>query len=122
MSIFIAIVFMSVIMPIRFKFDGEKARYANIIVMGAILAVAFGASKLIDYIPGHITESAEKFFAALEDNGIVVLSAVIAVQLFCSRISAAAVLWRRKNSEAALLNQIFISRPLESNGAVIKQE
>ena len=27
---------------------GEKARYANIIVMGAILAVAFGASKLID--------------------------------------------------------------------------
>lgn len=72
------------------KLELDVKLYANIIVMGAILAVAFGASKLIDYIPGHITESAEKFFAALEDNGIVVLSAVIAVaalllSYICSR-------------------------------------
>ena len=77
-------------MPIRFKFDGEKARYANIIVMGAILAVAFGASKIIDYIPEHITEIAGKFFAVLGDNGIAALSAVIAVaalliSYICSR-------------------------------------
>lgn len=90
MSIFIAVVFMSVIMPIRFKFDGEKARYANIIVMGAILVVAFGASKFIDYIPEHITESAGEFFANLGDSGIVALSAVIAaaalaVSYMCSR-------------------------------------
>ena len=90
MSIFIAVVFMSVIMPVRFKFDGEKARYANVIVMGAILAVAFGASKLIDYIPEHITESVGKFFAALGDNGLVALSAVIAIaalviSYICSR-------------------------------------
>lgn len=90
MSVCIAAVFMSVIMPIRFKFDGEKARYANIIAMGVILAVAFGASKLIEYVPDQITESAGKFFAALGDNGIAALSAVIAaaallISYICSR-------------------------------------
>lgn len=46
--------------------------------MGVILAVAFGASKLIEYVPDQITESVGKFFAALGDNGIAALSAVIA--------------------------------------------
>ena len=59
-------------------------------MIGVILAVAFGASKLIEYVPEHITESAGKFFAALGDNGIVALSAVIAVaalliSYICSR-------------------------------------
>ena len=90
MYICIAWVFMSITMPLRLKFDSEKARYANIIVVGVILAAAFGTSKLIEYVPDHITESAGKFFAALGDNGIVALSAVIAVaalliSYICSR-------------------------------------
>ena len=90
MYICIAWVFMSITMPLRLKFDSEKARYANIIVVGVILAAAFGTSKLIEYVPDHITESVGKFFAALGDNGIVALSAVIAVaalliSYICSR-------------------------------------
>ena len=76
MHICIAWVFMSITMPLRLKFDSEKARYANIIV--------------IEYVPEHITESAGKFFAALGNNGIVALSSVIAVaalliSYICSR-------------------------------------
>ena len=75
----------------------RSAKYANIITMGVIFAAAFGASKLIEYVPERITESAGKFFTALGDNGIVALSAVIAaVALMISYICSCRIMARKE--------------------------
>ena len=71
MYICIAWVFMSIMMPLRLRFDSEKARYANIIMFALIAAVAY-------------------VFNTLGNNGILALCAGIAVaalliSYICSR-------------------------------------
>ncbi len=74
----IAWVFMSIMMPLRFKFDSEKARYANIIMFALIAAVAYGISRLSQYAPENILRNVSGFFNSLGNNGILALCAVAA--------------------------------------------
>lgn len=90
MYICIAWVFMSIMMPLRFRFDSEKARYANIIMFALIAAVAYGVSKISQYVPENILRNVSDFFNTLGNNGILALCAGIAVaalliSYICSR-------------------------------------
>ena len=62
MYICIAWVFMSIMMPLRLRFDSEKARYANIIMFALIAAVAYGVSKISQYVPVNILRNVSAFF------------------------------------------------------------
>ena len=90
MYICIAWVFMSIMMPLRLRFDSEKARYANIIMFALIAAVAYGVSKISQYVPENILRNVSAFFNTLGNNGILALCAGIAVvalliSYICSR-------------------------------------
>lgn len=90
MYICIAWVFMSIMMPLRLRFDSEKARYANIIMFALIAAVAYGVSKISQYVPENILRNVSDFFNTLGNNGILALCAGIAVaalliSYICSR-------------------------------------
>ncbi len=90
MYICIAWVFMSIMMPLRLRFDSEKARYANIIMFALIAAVAYGVSKISQYAPENILRNVSAFFNTLGNNGILALCAGIAVaalliSYICSR-------------------------------------
>lgn len=90
MYICIAWVFMSIMMPLRLRFDSEKARYANIIMFALIAAVAYGVSKISQYVPENIIRNVSAFFNTLGNNGILALCAGIAVaalliSYICSR-------------------------------------
>ena len=90
MYICIAWVFMSIMMPLRFRFDSEKARYANSIMFALIAAVAYGVSKISQYVPENILRNVSDFFNTLGNNGILALCAGIAVaalliSYICSR-------------------------------------
>lgn len=88
--IFTAWIFVSVMLPIRLKFDAEKARYANLIMIGGVFIVAFLASSAIDYLPSKIVESGKDWFFGLSTAGILGLFAgitavVVAVSYVCSQ-------------------------------------
>ena len=90
MYVCIAWVFMSIMMPLRLRFDSEKARYANIIMFALIAAVAYGVSKISQYVPENILRNVSAFFNTLGNNGILALCAGIAVtalliSYICSR-------------------------------------
>ena len=90
MYICIAWVFMSIMMPLRLRFDSEKARYANIIMFALIAAVAYGVSKISQYVPENILRNVSAFFNTLGNKGILALCAGIAVaalliSYICSR-------------------------------------
>ena len=90
MCICIAWVLMSIMMPLRFKFDSEKARYANIFMFALIAAVAYGVSRISQYVPDNILRNVSAFFNTLGNNGILALCAGIAVaalliSYICSR-------------------------------------
>ena len=76
MYICIAWVFMSIMMPLRLRFDSEKARYANIIMFALIAAVAYGVSRISQYVPDNILRNVSAFFNTLGNNGILALCAV----------------------------------------------
>lgn len=79
MYICIAWMLMSIMTPLRFKFDSEKARYANIIMFAFIAAAAYGVSRVSQYVPENILGKISGFFSTLGDNGILALCAGIAV-------------------------------------------
>lgn len=88
--IFTAWIFVSVMLPIRLKFDAEKARYANLIMIGGVFIVAFLASSAIDYLPSKVVESGKDWFFGLSAAGILGLFAgitavVVAVSYVCSQ-------------------------------------
>ena len=90
MYICIAWMFMSIMMPLRLRFDSEKARYANIIMFALIAAVAYGVSRISQYVPEDILRNVSAFFNTLGNNGILALCAGIAVtalliSYICSR-------------------------------------
>ena len=79
MYICIAWVFMSIMTPLRLRFDSEKARYANIFMFALIAAAAYGVSRISQYVPENILGKISGFFSTLGDNGILALCAGIAV-------------------------------------------
>ena len=79
MYICIAWVFMSIMTPLRLRFDSEKARYANIFMFALIAAAAYGVSRISQYVPENILGKVSGFFSSLGDNGILALCAGIAV-------------------------------------------
>ena len=90
MYICIAWMFMSIMMPLRLRFDSEKARYANIIMFALIAAVAYGVSRISQYVPEDILRNVSAFFNTLGNNGILALCAVAAaaallISYICSR-------------------------------------
>ena len=81
---------MSIMMPLRLRFDSEKARYANIIMFALIAAVAYGVSRISQYVPDNILRNVSAFFNTLGNNGILALCAVAAaaallISYICSR-------------------------------------
>lgn len=93
----IAWVFMSIMMPLRFKFDSEKARYANIFMFALIAAVAYGVSRISQYVPENILGKVSGFFSSLGDNGILALCAGIAVAaLLVSYICSQRIMARKE--------------------------
>ena len=79
MYICIAWVFMSIMTPLRLRFDSEKARYANIFMFALIAAAAYGVSRISQYVPENILGKISGFFSTLGDNVILALCAGIAV-------------------------------------------
>ena len=82
--------FMSIMMPLRFRFDSEKARYANIIMFALIAAVAYGGSRISQYVPEDILRNVSAFFNTLGNNGILALcagtaAAALLISYICSR-------------------------------------
>lgn len=88
--IFLAWIFLSVMIPLRLKFDVEKARYVNMIVIGGILLLAFFAGGIARYIPAEKVKEVERFVSGIGNGGFVVAGACVslilaAVSYFCSR-------------------------------------
>ena len=52
--IFAAWICVSIMLPIRLKFDSEKSRYANFIMIAVVFIAAFLVSSVIDYLPVSI--------------------------------------------------------------------
>lgn len=88
--IFTAWILVSVMLPIRLKFDSEKARYANFILIAVVFIVAFLASKASGYLPAEIVETAKKWFLGMSEAGILglfagITAAIAIISYVCSR-------------------------------------
>lgn len=88
--IFTAWIFVSVMLPLRLKFDAEKARYANLIMIAAVAIVAFLISNALEYVPAKIVEPGKEWFFDLGAGGILGLFAgvtalVVIISYLCSR-------------------------------------
>ena len=60
--IFAAWICVSIMLPIRLKFDSEKSRYANLIMIAVVFIAAFLVSSAIDYLPVSIVEAGKEWF------------------------------------------------------------
>lgn len=88
--IFTAWIFVSVMLPLRLKFDAEKARYANLIMIAAVAIAAFLISNALEYVPAKIVEPGKEWFSGLGTGGIlglfaVVTALVVVISYLCSR-------------------------------------
>ena len=88
--IFTAWIFVSVMLPLRLKFDAEKARYANLIMIAAVAIAAFLVSNAIEYVPAKIVEPGKEWLFGLGAAGILGLFAgvtalVVVISYLCSR-------------------------------------
>ena len=88
--IFTAWIFVSVMLPLRLKFDAEKARYANLIMIAAVAIAAFLISNALEYVPAKIVEPGKEWFFCLGTGGIlglfaVVTALVVVISYLCSR-------------------------------------
>lgn len=88
--IFTAWIFVSVMLPIRLKFDAEKAQYANLIMVAGAFIVAFLASSAIEYLPLKIVEFGKNWFFGLSTAGILglfagVTAAAAIISYVCSQ-------------------------------------
>ena len=88
--IFTAWILVSVMLPLRLKFDAEKSRYANLIMIAAVFIVAFLISKAIRYVPPEIVKPGKDWLSGLGAAGILGLFAgvtalVIVISYVCSR-------------------------------------
>ena len=88
--IFAAGICVSIMLPIRLKFDSEKSRYANFIMIAVVFIAAFLVSSAIDYLPVNIVEAGKEWLYGMSAAGILGLSAgitavIAAVSYACSR-------------------------------------
>ena len=88
--IFTAWIFVSVMLPLRLKFDAEKARYANLIMIAAVAIAAFLISNALEYVPAKIVRPGKEWFSGLGTGGIlglfaVVTALVVVISYLCSR-------------------------------------
>lgn len=89
-DIFTAWIFVSVMLPLRLKFDAEKARYANLIMIAAVAIAAFLISNALEYVPAKIVGPGKEWFSGLGTWGIlglfaVVTALVVVISYLCSR-------------------------------------
>ena len=88
--IFAAWICVGIMLPIRLKFDSEKSRYANLIMIAVVFIAAFLVSSAIDYLPVNIVEAGKEWLYGMSAAGILGLSAgitavIVAVSYACSR-------------------------------------
>lgn len=88
--IFTAWIFVSVMLPLRLKFDAEKARYADLIMIAAVAIAAFLISNALEYVPAKIVGPGKEWFSGLGTGGIlglfaVVTALVVVISYLCSR-------------------------------------
>lgn len=88
--IFTAWIFVSVMLPLRLKFDAEKARYANLIMIAAVAIAAFLISNALEYVPAKIVGPGKEWFSGLGTGGIlglfaVVTALVVVISYLCGR-------------------------------------
>lgn len=86
----VAVIFLGFMIPLRLKFEAEKARYANLIAVIAILALYILARGCMQYLPASWKVNTAAFFAGLGDMGIwlcimVTALVVLTVSYLCSR-------------------------------------
>lgn len=88
--IFAAWICVSIMLPIRLKFDSEKSRYANFIMIAVVFIAAFLVSSVIDYLPVSIVEAGKEWFYGLSAGGVLgiaggITAAAIIISYLCSR-------------------------------------
>ena len=81
---FAAWICVSIMLPIRLKFDSEKSRYANLIMIAVVFIAEFLISSAIDYLPVRIVEAGKEWLYGLSAGGVLGLS-LIHISFFCFR-------------------------------------
>lgn len=88
--IFVAWVFVSVMLPLRLRFNAEKARYANLIAMGGILAVVYIVYQVGKLLPAKLSSGIAEYINGIGPAGYIIIcggTAVVAgaISYLCSR-------------------------------------
>lgn len=88
--IFAAWICVSIMLPIRLKFDSEKSRYANLIMIAVVFNAAFLVSSAIDYLPVSIVEAGKEWFYGLSAGGVLgiaggITAAAVIISYLCSQ-------------------------------------
>ena len=88
--IFAAWICVSIMLPIRLKFDSEKSRYANFIMIAVVFIAAFLVSSVIDYLPISIVEAGKEWFYGLSAGGVLGIAggitvAAVIISYLCSQ-------------------------------------
>lgn len=97
MYILVAWIFLSVMLPVRLKFEAEKAKYVNMILLVACILLVFAGSQLISYLPKTVIQSGTSFLTGLGNGGFLLLSAVItAAAVTASYVSARHIMERKQ--------------------------
>lgn len=97
MYILVAWIFLSVMLPVRLKFEAEKAKYVNMILLVACILLVFAGSQLISYLPKTVIQSGASFLTGLGNGGLLLLSAVItAAAVTASYVSARHIMERKQ--------------------------
>ena len=97
MYILVAWIFLSVMLPVRLKFEAEKAKYVNMILLVACILLVFAGSQLISYLPKTVIQSGAAFLTGLGNGGLLLLSAVItAAAVTASYVSARHIMERKQ--------------------------
>jgi hypothetical protein len=89
MSIAIACVYMSVILPIRIRFDVEKSRFVQMIVFGVFLGLTLGITKLGSFIGEDKASAVRETVSRIGDLklGLLCLAVGIVLLLISEKIS-----------------------------------
>ena len=77
--IFVAWVFTSVMLPVRLKFNAEKARYANLIAMGCVLAVVDIVYQIGKMFPAEMRSNIIDYLNGTGAAGFILICGAVAV-------------------------------------------
>ena len=83
-------IFLSVLIPVRLKFEAEKARYVNVILMIVCCALIFAVLRIAEHAPEFIVQRGAAFLEGLGNGGFLLLgaaatAAVVGISYGCSR-------------------------------------